>query len=128
MQNIIREGKVTIVYPERCSARVTFEDLESLVSAELPVLQSCAGKNKSYSLPDVGESVVCLFSENADGDSGFILGSRYHEHETPKAPSQDKTRIDFEDGSYLEHDRKSHTLTINCVGNLKITAKRVDIN
>ena len=128
MQNIIREGKVTATYPERCSCRVQFEDLENLVSAELPIIQPCAGGNKFYSLPDVGESVLCLFSENSDGECGFVIGSRYHEHETPKVNSQDKNRIDFEDGTFIEYDRKSHELVIHCVGNLKITAKRVDIN
>ena len=44
-EKILRRGIVSAVYPERHSARVTFEDEDNLVSAELPVLTTFASKN-----------------------------------------------------------------------------------
>ena len=48
VNNCVREGTVDKVYPERHSARVTFEDRDDLVSAEIPVLCTYASKNKSF--------------------------------------------------------------------------------
>ncbi len=127
-RQLIREGVVSCVYPERHSARVCFSDKDNLISAELPVLQSCAFGNKSYCLPDIGSGVVCLMATNGDDGTGWILGSRYHEKSTPAVNSQDKTRMDFSDGTFIEYDRQSHELNINCVGDIKINGKRIFLN
>lgn len=117
-----------ICYPERHSARVEFEDKDGLISAELPILIPCAAQNKFYSLPDIGETVVCLTATNTDDGTGWIIGSRYHDKATPKVNSQDKTRMDFADGTFIEYDRQSHELNINCIGDIKINGKRIYLN
>lgn len=128
-RQLVKEGRVTAVYPERHSVRVSFEDKDDLISAELPVLTTCAYQNKFFSLPDVGEIVVCLFASNDEiGGTGWVIGSRFHENSTPNADSQDKTRLDFGDGTFIEYDRASHELLINCVGNVKIKGTRIDLN
>ena len=128
-RQLVREGVVTTVYPERHSARVTFEDKDELESAELPILIPCAAANKYYALPDIGEDVICLFATNADQTgTGFIIGARYHDKAEPAVNSQDITRLDFKDGTFIEYDRESHELKINCVGNIKINGKRIDLN
>lgn len=128
IKNLIRSGVVSSVNPETCAARVVFEDRDNLVSAELPVLQSACMDNKFYSLPDVGAQVVCLMMPNADDGTGFIIGSFYDDKNPPPAQSQDISLIKFSDDTKISYDRAKHELKINCVGNIKINGKRVDIN
>lgn len=128
-RQLIKEGRVTAVYPERHSVRVTFEDKDNLPSAELPVLTTFACQNKCYSLPDVNEIVVCAFASNDEiGGAGWVIGSRFHDNSTPNAASQDKTRIDFNDGTFIEYDRASHTLKIECTGEIYIKGRRIYLN
>ena len=128
-RQLVREGRVSVVYPERHSARVEFEDKGNLVSAELPVLTTWAFDNKAYALPDVGETVVCLFASNADQTgTGWIIGSRFHDKSTPNANSQDVARIDFKDGTFLEYDRAKHVLRVECIGNIYIKGKNIYLN
>ena len=129
IKNLIRAGVVSAVFPERCAARVTYQDRDGLVSAELPVLQSSCLNNKFYSLPDVGDSVVVLsFPNDQSGNSGVILGSFYTEKNPPPADNQDISTIKFSDETYIRYNRESHLLEINCVGNIKINGKRIDLN
>lgn len=129
MQNLIRAGIVSAVYPERHTARVTFEDADNVVSSELPVLVPFSQKNKSYRLPDVGESVVCVMLANSTSSGeGFIIGSYYNAQDKVKVNSQDKSRIDFSDGTFIEYDRASHQLKINCVGDIFVNGKTINLN
>ena len=129
MENLIRRGIISDVYPERHSARVTFEDKNSVVSAELPILTSFASKNNLYHLPDIEEEVICLFEENDNQDgTGVIIGSIYNDVNTPKANSQDICRIDFADGSFIYFDRKTGNLEINCSGNITVKGKNIFLN
>lgn len=124
-RDIVKEGIISEVYPERHSARVVFEDKADLVSAELPILTTWALENKSYALPDVGECVVCLFATNDDASgTGWIIGSRFHEKSKPNAKSQDITRVDFKDGTSVEYDREKHVLKIECKGKLEIACEK----
>ena len=107
--------------PEKHVARVEFEDKDGLISAELPILTTWAFENKSYAMPDVGDTVVCLFASNADQTGeGWIIGSHFTEKSKPPADSQDITRFEFKDGSFVQFDRSKGDLTIECKGNLSI--------
>lgn len=128
MRELIREGIVTAVYPERCSARVTFSDRDGLVSAELPILQPAGAKNKFYSLVDAGDSVVCLMMPNAQDGTGYVIGSRYDDKTAPPVANQNVAMIRFDDGTTLSYDRAAHELRIDCVGDVKINGRRIDLN
>ena len=129
MDKIVRRGFISTVNPEKHTARVTFEDEDNLVSEEMPVIVPAANRNNFYALPDINDQVIVLYEQidNQQG-SGVILGSIYSEVNQPKVNSQDITRIDFDDGSFFEFDRSSGNLTIHCTGNIKVTAKRIDLN
>ena len=129
MQNFVRRGIISVVYPERHSARVTFEDKDAVVSAELPILTAYASANNLYHLPEVGEQVICIFEENdsAEGD-GVIIGSIYSDVNKPKADSQDICRLDFKDGSYLQFNRENGNLDIHCTGNITVNGKNIFLN
>lgn len=129
MKNLIRFGIVSSVDPKKCTARVTFPDRDNLVSAELPILQAVGLKNKSYFLPDVNESVVCLMMPNDPlSRGGFILGSFFNDKTAPPADNRDISRIKFEDGTAISYDRAAHELRIDCVGKIFINGSEVRIN
>ena len=128
MKEIIRAGKVSAVIPERCAARVVFDDRDGLISAELPVLQSSCLNNKFYSLPDVNDSVVCLMFPNDPNGGGVVLGSFYHEKNLPPAQSQDLSQIKFGDGSVISFDREKGDLRINCTGKIYINGAEIHLN
>ena len=128
-RSITAEGIVDQVFPERHSVRVTFPDKDNLTSAELPVLGSFCAGNSSYAMPDIGESVVVLNSTNDDeSGTGFVIGARYDDKVQPKVNSIDKTRIDFKDGSFIEFDRSTGDLKIECKGNIYINGKNIYLN
>ena len=129
MKNLIRAGQVSSVNPVRCTARVTFLDRDNLVSAELPVLQPCAAGNQFYSLPDVGNSVLCLMLPNDDcGGTGFILGSLYSDEKKPPTDNQDVSMIRFDDDTTISYNRKTHELRIDCVGKIFINGTEIHLN
>ena len=119
LKNIIRTGQVSSTDPSTCSVRVAFED--GLVSYDLPVVVPQSLNNKDYCLPDVGEHVVCIFLPTGNAQ-GFCLGSFYSDADDPPVSSQDKRHVKFADGTFVEHDRSSSTLTIDCKGSVIIKA------
>lgn len=119
--NLIRVGRVSSVDPVTCTVRVAFDDKDDLVSYDLPVIVPQTLKNKDYLIPDVGEQVVCLFLANGLAQ-GFCLGAIYSEEDTPPVSSPDKRHVSFSDGTSIEYDRSTHTLTIQAVGPINITA------
>lgn len=128
-RDLVKEGTVTAVFPERHTVRCEFADKDGLISAELPVLTSWACDNKMFHMPDVGETVVCLFASNADNTgTGWVIGSRFHDKLPPNANKQDVTRIDFKDGTFIQYDRGSHELRIECRGNIRINGKNIYLN
>ncbi len=126
-KNLVRAGRVSVVIPEHMAVKVVFEDKDRLVSDELPVLTFGSSKNKMYWLPDVGEQVCCLMLPNGH-NAGFCIGSFYSDADSPKASDGEIRRIDFGDGSYVQFDRKTGNLDINCTGNVTINGKTINLN
>lgn len=123
LREIIKAGIVSSVNPDSCSVRVTFEDTDNAVSYDLPVLQQKTHKDKFYSLPDVGESVLCLFLQNGP-QVGFVLGSFYNAQDVvPDGINEDVYCKEFEDGTRLEYDRKEHKLKADVKGTVEIEAE-----
>lgn len=128
-RQLVREGRIVSTNATEHTCRVAFEDKGGLVSAELPVLTTWALDNKMYHMPDLNETVVCLFASNADQTgTGWIIGSRFHAKSTPNADDQDITRTDFKDGTWIQYNRRTHELRIECVGNVVINAKNIYLN
>lgn len=114
-----KTGYVTSIYPERCTARVQFEDQDGLISDELQIVVRGSMKNKDYWMPKVGEQVFCCFTQQK---KGYIVGSLYSEADAPPIQDENKRHIEFEDGTVIEYDTKSHTLFIKCIGQVNIEA------
>lgn len=128
-RELIKEGIVTAVYPETHEVRCEFPDKDGLISGPLPVLTTCAFGDRVYNMPDVGDSVVCLFASNADTTgTGFVIGSRFNDKAPPNANSIDITRTDYKDGSFIQYDRKKNELRIKCVGKIFIDGEEIHLN
>ena len=91
---LLKIGEVSSVNPAACTARVVFDDDDSLVSGDLQILQMNSLKNKAYWLPDVGEDVVCIFL-GTGVEEGFILGATYAGAVKPPVNSLDKRAVHF---------------------------------
>ena len=120
LKSICREGKVTEVFPERHSCKVTFEDRDNLVSAELPILTLTAGQNKSYRLPDIDERVVVLMTSNDEqGKAGYIIGSLYTGDNLPSVNNENIFSLKFADDAEYSYKRATQQ-DKNSVFNIKM--------
>lgn len=118
---MLRFGIVTQINPKLVKARVNFGD-DDLTSFWLPVLQSKTLKDKFYSMPDINEQVACLMDENSE--DGVILGAIYSNEDISLVESEKQVAINFENGSFINADKETNTLTINfenikLVGNIE---------
>lgn len=119
LKNLIRVGRVSS--QGDATVRVVFEDRADMVSYDLPIIVQQSQDNKDSWLPDIGEQVVCLFLPSGNAQ-GFILGSFYSDVDPPVVSDPNKRHVRFADGTIVEYDRSTHTLTINAQGPVNITA------
>lgn len=132
---LIRVGLVDSINPDKGTARVMFPDGDNSISYNLLVLFPNAQDDKYYTMPDVGEQVVCVFLP-IGMELGFVLGSFYSVPDAVPVSSPDKYHVRFKDGTVVEYDRGAHrllvdvkgTIDILATGNITINGKRVDIN
>lgn len=120
--SLVRKGIVVSTGPS--TVRVKFEDSDGLVSYDLPVICKRTGKDKELVIPDVGELVVCIFTEEG-GVDGFVLGSHYNQSDVPPQKSAQSKSFHYtcEDGAVIEYDRETGTLTAENIKVAKIIAK-----
>ena len=131
IKRLVRVGIVSSTNPGNGTARVTFPDMDNVVSDELPVLSQGSLVRKHYWIPDVGEQVLCLMLPNTSSNGsneGFILGAFYNAVDKPVKTGQNIRRYDFGDGSFVEHDSSSGNMTIHATGDVIITGATVRIN
>lgn len=84
-----------------------------------------------YWLPSVGEQVLCLMIPSQGGrgsNDGVVLGSFFNSVDKPVRTGEGIRRIDFGDGSYVEHDRNTGNLTIKATGTVSITGATIRLN
>lgn len=106
----IEEGTVVSVFPERATVKVQKEQ-SGIISDELPVIFRGTLKNKEFSMPSIGEQVVCVFGT---GSVGYVLGAIFSEVDTPPVTEAHKHYFQFEDGASFEYDTHTHELNVTC--------------
>lgn len=119
MISLIRVGPVVSINSGACSARVYFDDL-GMVSAELPIVQAGCGEFQTYSLPNVGDQVLCAFLDSGQ-EAGFIVGSIYSDEDKPDKSGAGLRYVKFADGGGLEYDAGASKLSIDAAGGVAIT-------
>jgi len=126
LKNLVRVGNVCDIDEKAVRARVEFDDLEDTVSNWLPIGVRGTKSAKDYWMPDIGEQVVCLFLPTGNAD-GFILCSFYDDKELPPIGDKNKRYVRFSDGTVVEHDQGSGTLTVTSTGAVNINASSGDV-
>lgn len=118
---MLRFGIVSQINPLLAQARVNFGDDDS-TSFWLPVLQTKTLKDKFYSMPDIGEQVVCLMDNNSE--DGVILGAIYSTADVAITQSEKELSVNLENGSSINANKETNTLTVifekmRLVGNIE---------
>lgn len=131
LRRMVRVGRVSSINPNEMSARVTFPDMDDSVSDDLPIMTFGSQTAKSYWMPDIDEQVLCLMLPNTSGkgsNDGFIIGSFFSDADKPVKMGAGIRRIDFGDGSFMEHDRTTGNLKIVATGDITIQGKSISLN
>lgn len=113
--SLIKIGEISSIDPAKCTARVVFDDEDSIVSFDLPVLQRNSLKNHDYAMPDVGEDAIVLFFGEGQED-GVILGSIYAGEVTPPESTENRRTVVFDDDTRVCYDRAEHKLNVTIEG------------
>lgn len=113
--SLIKIGEVSSIDPAKCTARVVFDDEDSIVSYDLPVLQRNTLKNHDFAMPDVGEDAIVLFFGEGQED-GVIIGSIYAGEVTPPESTENRRTVVFDDDTRVCYDRQEHKLTVTIEG------------
>lgn len=111
MANLFRIGRVTALDVKAKRAKVAVAGLET---DWIPWMAQRAGRTRSWSPPRVGEQVV-LGSPFGDLGQAIILGSLFQDDMPPSAESADQEAVLFPDGSTVDYNSATHTLTVNVV-------------
>lgn len=119
-------GTVAAVDASRHALRVTLPALENLQTDWLPMLTLAAGGNQFYSLPDVGELVVCLL--DAQGESGAVLGAIYNDADPTPASNAELHVLQYRNGTRIEHDRSTGDVRVTTSGKVLVQASEVTLD
>lgn len=109
LANIIRFG--TIDQLDAVNRLVTV-DIGDLVTDWMPWAALRAGADGEYWAPEPGEQVI-VFSPSGDIALGFVWGSLDTDATPLPGNTATVSRRKYADGSSVEYDRSSHTLTVN---------------
>lgn len=109
LANIIRFGTIDQLDP--VARRVTV-DIGDLTTDWIPWAALRAGADGEWWAPEPGEQVV-VFSPSGDLTQGFVWGSLDTDATPLPGNAATVSRRKFADGSSVEYDRGSHTLTVN---------------
>jgi len=120
LNKLINVGIVSSVDYEKATVRVNHLDRD-VVSGPLSVLQPRTQGNKGYSMPEIGEQVLCLFMPQNRFIDGFVMGSIYNKQDVPQGAKGLKS-FSWSDGSYVKYDENSKKMEVKSVGEVSIEA------
>lgn len=126
LANVIRVGVVSEL--DEAAARVKIRT-GGITTDWLPWGAARAGKTRSTSMPSVGEQVV-MFSPFGDTAQAVVGFSLYQDDHPAASTSKDKEATIYPDGSVVEYDSASNTLTVTVSGsgNVVINCKVATVN
>lgn len=116
LDNILRLGRICEV--DVTEARVKVR-IGQLTTGWLPWLVAQAGSTRSWSVPSIGEQVLVL-APGGELQTGAVLCGLYQEqYPAPSDKATDHCTV-YEDGTCITYDTVSHTLSIDCKGDLQL--------
>lgn len=133
VKKLIRVGRVKAIYPAKGTVRVQFDDLSSLLSAELQVIHRRTQSDTDYDMYALEEQVLCIFLPWAP-TKGYVLGTPYVVAEVPEDYIGKKI-FKFEDGTEISYDRNSqlfklysaNDINVSAVQNIEVSAKNITL-
>lgn len=132
LENIIQIGTVDATKNQegKALARVVVHDVgeDKRVTDFLPVLSLANSFFRVFVPIRVGEQVLVI-SPFGDTNKGFIFRSIFNKGcKEPSGANENKTIIEFEDGTVIYYDTKDKKLDVNCVGDISLKATgKIDI-
>lgn len=114
-------GEVVEVDEELHRVRVKLPDRDNVVTGFLPVLVPFAHQRYTYSLPKVGDTVLCVFLPHGLED-GFVVGAFYHRREKPPLVGEEKVYGRFVDGAEVEYDEGTSRFRVETPGEVALKA------
>lgn len=97
--------------------RAMLPDMGGMISPWAQVLTPRSQNAKNFDPPVVGEQVALLLMD--DAEFALCLGSVFSEEDTSPASKHQYTKV-FDDGTRIDYDPETHTLSVQAVGELKI--------
>ena len=114
--NMVMLGVVSELDEAQARVRV---DCDGMRTDWIPWTERRAGPGvRTWSAPEVGEQVV-VAAPYGDPTQGVVIGSVFQESHDAPASLKTKHRTEYGDGTVVEYDRDSTTLTVN-VGSGKV--------
>ncbi len=126
LANMIRVG--TVAELDEAKARVKVK-AAGLTTDWLPWGTGRAGSTRTVSMPSVGEQVM-VFSPYGDTAQGVVGFSLYQDAHPSPSNTKDKETTIYPDGSTVEYDSASNTLTVTVAGsgNVVVNCKAATVN
>lgn len=112
---------------DEAQARVQV-DLDGPITTWIPWATVRAGGDRTWWAPEVGEQVIVL-APSGELSGAFVVGSLYQNAFPEPAASKDIHRTEYADGSSVEFNRATSTLTVDVgSGNVIINCASATIN
>lgn len=126
LANLIRVGVIAELDEENARVKVK---VAGLTSAWLPWGTSRAGSTRTVCMPSPGEQVL-VFSPYGDTAQAVVGHSIFQDAHPAPSVSKDKPTTIYPDGSTVEYDSVSNTLTVTVAGagNVIINCKNATVN
>lgn len=126
LANMIRVGVVSEL--DEANARVKMR-VGGLTTDWLPWGESRAGATRTWSAPRPGEQRL-VFAPYGDTSQAIIGPAIYQDDHPAPATSKDKETTVYPDGSTVEYDSASNTLTVTVAGNgnVVVNCKTATVN
>lgn len=124
--NMLRLGVISELDAKNARVKVKIGEL---TTTWIPWTTSRAGATRTWSAPRPGEQVLVI-SPFGDFTQGVVSSSIYQKNHPAPADSEDDETIDFPDGSFINYNSKTNTLTVTVSndGNVIINCKKATIN
>lgn len=115
---MLKFGYISEVDATKGLARVKFDGEDEMVSGWLPMSMQGTVDGKFIIPLNVNEHVWCAMDENLE--YGVIGGAIYDAKNSPDSGDNNKVRVSFVEGLWIEYSRNDKTLSIGGTGDIDI--------
>ena len=113
LSKVIIYGTIAVLDEDKARVRVNYDEHEgeNVQTGWLPWATLRAGPDKEWWTPEESEQVLIL-SPAGDLAQGTVLPALYSDQFPPNGNDRNIHRVDYKNGDYIEHNRKTGTYTL----------------